>query len=166
MCRVVPPRGRARAEGEGRDRPPQRRRVPLRAPQRPGADGHPARALRAGAVPGHARRSRAGRCSPATATAASTAAAPPRTSTTWCPRSRGGAAHVGERRRLVPGVQRAQGRPPARRVRDGAAPATGRAARDDVADRVGRADRPGLAPVPRPARSGTRLALLASRRPG
>ena len=58
-------------------------------------------------------------------------------------------AHVGERRRVVPVVQRTQGGPAPERVRDGVAPATGRAARDHVADRVGRPDRSGVAQVPR-----------------
>ena len=109
-----------------------------------------------------ARRSRAGRCSPATATAASTAGARPRTSTTSCRGRAAGPHTLGERRRVVPFVQRAQGGPAARRVRHGAAAPAGRAARDDVADRVGGADRSRLARVPRTRRGRPRVVGFSS----
>ena len=75
----------------------------------------------------------------------------PRTSTTCCP-GRGRPAHLGERRGVVPVVQRPQGGAAPERVRDGVAPATGGAARDHVADRVGGSDRPGVEQVPRRGR--------------
>ena len=56
----------------------------------PGPDGHPPRALRPRAVPRDARRCRAGRCSPVTATAASTAASAAENLDHVLPRSRGG----------------------------------------------------------------------------
>ena len=78
--------------------------------------------------------------------------------------------HVGERRRLVSRLQRPQRGPAPLRVRDGAAPCAARAARDHVADRVGRPDRPALAAVPRALRSRTRLSgeryYLAARQAG
>ena len=128
----------------------ERRNVPV-------PDGHPARALRARARSAPPRRCRAGRCSPATAIAASTAAAPAENLDHVLPAFARRAAHVGERRRVVPVVQRPQGGPAAARVRDGAAPATGRAARDHVADRVGRPDRSRVEQVPRPGRGRLRL---------
>ena len=102
VCRVVSPRGRARAQGQGRDRPPQRRRVPLRAPDRSGADGDPARALRAGAVPRHRAAVAPGRVR------ARPPPLPVLRQRRREPRPRRAAvarrpAHVGERRRVVPG---------------------------------------------------------------
>ena len=106
LRRLVAARGRAGAEGEGRDRPPQRRRVPLRAPHRPGAHRHPAGALRPRALPGDRA-------------AVAARGLRPRRSSVPVLRQRGReprpraaalarrAAHVGERRGLVPVVQRA-----------------------------------------------------------
>ena len=75
--------------------------------------------------------------------------------------------HVGERRRLVSRLQRPQRGPAPLRVRDGPAPRAARAARDHVADRVGRPDRPALAAVPRALRSRTRLSYFLRRvKPG
>ena len=82
------------------------------------------------------------------------------------PRSRGGTALLGQRRRVVPELQRPQGRPAAVGVRHGAAAGTERAARDDVADRVGRADRPAVAAVPVALRGRSRLNPKPARRHG
>ena len=68
-----------------------------------------------------------------------------------------GHALLGQRGRVVPVVQRAQGRPAAGRVRHGAASPAGRAARDAVADRVGRSGRPRVAAVPLEPRSRLRV---------
>ena len=126
----------------------ERRSVPV-------PDRHPPRALRPRAVPGDRAAVAAGGVRPRRPPL------PVLRDRGREPRSRAAAvarrpAHVGERRRVVPVVQRPQGSAPARRVRDGAAPATGRAARHHVADRVGRSDRSGVAPStsgePRPSR--------------
>ena len=112
----IAPGGRARAEGEGRDRRAQRRRAPLRAARPAGAVGDPARPLRAGAVPEPGAALAPGRLRP-------------RRPPLPVLQPRGGEhrprrapvarrpARVGERRRVVPVLQRPQGGPPPRRER-------------------------------------------------
>ena len=85
----------------------------------------------------------------------------PRTSTTSCP-GRGAAPHTWEN--VVASCRACNARKEDRLPSECGMVlrrAPGRAPRDDVADRLGRPDRPGLAAVPVPLRSGTRLALLA-----
>ena len=103
----------------------------------PSAVGDPAALLREGAVPAprHAQPPRA--CSPATTTAASTAAGTPTRSTTCAAQPRR-PARVGERRRRVPAVQRPQARPLARRDGMRLARRPSRAARAGVGRRRGR----------------------------
>ena len=82
-----------------------------------GAVGDPAAALREGAVPAPGAAQPARRCSPATTTAASTAAHAAESIDHVVPRSRGGEHTLGERGGRLPALQRAQARPAAARDR-------------------------------------------------
>ena len=163
VCGVVAASGRPGPEGEGGDRPPQRRRVPLRAPQRAGSHGHPPGALRAGAVPRQRPAVTPGGVRPRRSSVPVLRHARPRTSTTWClARARG--PHTWEN--VVASCRTCNARKGDRlptecgmRLRR----AAGRPARDAVVDRVGRADRPRLAPLSLESRGRSRVIMRQRR---
>ncbi len=110
MCRVAPSRRGAGAQGQGRDRRPGRRRAPFRPAERPVPVGHPTGALRAGAVPEPGAPVPAGRLRPRRAPLPVLQPAGREHRPRHPPVARR-RAHLGERGRVLPALQRPQGEP-------------------------------------------------------